>query len=137
MNLSDAQKELIKLKNIQVARIDKMQHQLATEQALLKDMEKAITNIKQNKPVKKKKLEISKEYNHDMKWESKVIYVVNKLKEPTLNEITDKLANLDNASPEKIYLLVQQVIIRMIKANKLIKIGDYASKYKLNPEYNK
>lgn len=75
------------------------------------------------------------EYNKDLRWEDKIGFVLNTKEDQTLNEICKEIASLEGkptGDTKVIYPTIQQTILRMINDNKLIKHGDYRSKYKLN-----
>lgn len=76
---------------------------------------------------------IPKVYSMQMHQEKKVLYVLEKLKEASVKEITDYMCNLEKSfDRDAIYRRVQQVINKMKNEDKIISSGDYASKFKIN-----
>jgi hypothetical protein len=79
------------------------------------------------------KEEIPEKYDISLFQEKKIIYAISILKEATVKELADYMHKQEkNSDYDALYKRAQQVVIRLTKENKLIKIGDYASKYKLN-----
>ena len=77
--------------------------------------------------------DIPKKYDINMFQDKKVIYALSVLKEATVKELAEYMQQQEKGSDYKaIYHRVQQVTIRLQKENKIIGIGDYARKFKLN-----
>lgn len=73
-------------------------------------------------------------FNENMLQEKKVIMALNELNEANVREISEWMYKREGGKIDRdtSYKRAQQVIIKLVKENKVIKIGDYASKYKLN-----
>jgi hypothetical protein len=98
-----------------------------------------IVKLKTERKVKSKikgiyKDEIPTDYNDDLFKEQKVIFIINQLKAPTVREIAQfmHIASSGKESEDSLYKRAQQVVIKLGKEHKVLKIGDYNSKYKLN-----
>jgi len=77
--------------------------------------------------------EIPEEYSNDLFQDQKVIYTVHTLKEASVKQIAEYMHKMEHGSVyDSVYKRAQQVVMRLTKENKLIKIGKYASKYKIN-----
>lgn len=92
---------------------------------------------KEHKALKLKgihKTDIPASWDKDMFYEQKVIYAINESGgEASVNTITEYIGKLEKRNDlDALYRRIQQVIIKITKEHKVIKIGKYASTYKLN-----
>ncbi len=104
----------------------------------LKSIEQEMKLVENIIKLKKGKIGLSKEeipekYDNELFQDKKVIFVIKTLQAASVKEIADYMHKKEKGSDYKsIYARAQQVVIKLTKENKIIKIGNYASKYKLN-----
>ena len=138
---NDTIQQLKDLENSLLKRRDKAKQELISTE---KDLEMVRDVIKKmgKKPAADGKTDdreiIPTEYKMNMHQEKKVAYILRKLKEGDVKDISEHMHQLEKDSDyDSIYRRVQQVVIRMKKQMKITGTGDYGSKYKLNVEkYN-
>lgn len=72
-------------------------------------------------------------YTSGLKWKQKIYFVLNKLQEGTIDDITKAIIKHEpKLKEQKVYVTIQRTIIRLVDDALIIKIGNYNSTYKLN-----
>ncbi|MES2566235.1 MAG: hypothetical protein V4565_05180 [Bacteroidota bacterium] len=85
-------------------------------------------------------IEIDPEYNNGWTWRDKILFLLTKKGELTANEIIEIAAKWEGRTKGDVKNSIQSNLYVLVQHNKVIKKGDYNSKYKLNdvkPEKNK
>ncbi|MCD6017536.1 MAG: hypothetical protein K0S53_657 [Bacteroidetes bacterium] len=85
-------------------------------------------------------IEIDPEYNNGWTWRDKILFLLKTKGDLTANEIIEIAAKWEGRTKGDIKNSVQSNLYVLVQQNKVIKKGDYNSKYKINdvkPEKNK
>lgn len=120
----------------EILKLDLEKRNKQLELAVVKDAMTKLT-IRQTKDSAQfaPEIVIPSEYDKESRWEDRIIWVLNKRKQATIKEITVEILKQEKMSKEEFdptYKKIQQVILRMLNDIKVIKLGTYNSKYKLN-----
>jgi hypothetical protein len=115
-----------------------LKKEISTIEAELTRKKKDLTIIrnlkkKLNKAHPKEELEVN-EYHQDLSWKMKVLYALTQLKEPRIIDVVELLIKKDKKelNEKTAYQSTFRTLNRLMIDGKVVKIGDYNSKYKLN-----
>jgi hypothetical protein len=133
-SLAELNKKLKELKKKQL---------LAHKEAAKADAEvnvlENLIKVKKERKVKAKvkgiyRDEIPTVFSDDLFMEQQIIFAIDILKTPTAHEIAQfiHLGSIGRHTLDAAYKRAQQVVIKLVKEQKAIKIGKYNSRYKLN-----
>lgn len=79
------------------------------------------------------KVEIPRYYKVDFKWETKILFTLNKYGSASIARIVKAIVKREKGCNYTLtYRKIQQTILRMLNTKKLIKDGEYNSKYRIN-----
>ena len=131
-NSIETLQNLIELKENQINSHQKEINMCQKEIKIINQVIKSLRDLDVKDPLKIA-FDLPEKYTSDLKWEKKLLFLINKMNEAGIKELTEEILKRESdLEYNKTYKIIQQNIFKLHNNGKLIKKGDYASKYKLN-----